>query len=129
MSLRKKVLIVASALVVAFAACCSWMVFETRSAMEDVEAVAYGEPNRQQEVPEALRFFAPQQTASGYSWTYARIDRCFVWAIGDEGTMWAYCEARQVMPDGTENVQPDFISLSIEKRDGRWEVASLHGEL
>lgn len=106
----------------------SWMLWDTRSVMHDVKAVANGEPNRKDEVQEELRRFVPMYgETDGSSYRVVRVARYFTWAWEGEGTVWLYFEQEHVDPEGvkTSTPYPD-ITLSIEKVDGRWEVVGIH---
>ena len=113
--------VLALALVV-LAACYCWVLWDTRSVMDDVEAVAYGESNIREEVPEKLRYFVPTRDEDGSSEEIVQLVRYFTSVSGDEGTIWMYVEWARVYSDGTKANISDHVSLSIKDTNGQWEV-------
>lgn len=114
-----KILLAVLFVIVAY---CVFIVINTHSVMIDIQEAATKEEIELGYDSPLVRFGIIEEDDDGYFKKTTDIKRIFTWICGDNGKVWVSCKDRIKHEDGEISVNPDFITVTIKKENGKWKI-------
>lgn len=98
----------------------AYIIYDTREVMDEFREVINDEDGLCNVSNDKLLVFRPRENDKIVS-----LFRYFTWCYKDKGKIWLYKKREHIVDEKLYSV-PDYFSINIAKKDGKWIITSIN---